>query len=98
MFSRLVFEVKRRQVFPEPAFIAAVVMPAQYEGLRGEFTVKSGDRYVAVLEGSEDTVTRFKTFIETLEAAVGEVSGLEVTHHHEESGFKSRLVRLVFPE
>ena len=98
MVSRLVFEIKRRSAFPEPALIASVVMPAQHEGLRGQFFAKTGDRYTAVLEGRKEAVLCFMSFLETLEAAVGEVSGMRATHHHEENAFVSPVVRMVFPE
>ncbi len=98
MVSRVVFEIKRRHAFPEAALIASVVMPAQHEGLRGEFSATTTDRYTAVLEGRKEAVTSFMAYLETLEAAVGEVSGMTATHHHEKHAFSSRLVRMVFPE
>ncbi len=98
MVSRLTFEVKRRAAYPEAAFIAAVVMPAQHEGLRGRFEVKGADRYTCVLEGSKEAADNFKTYLETLEAAVGDVTGLRVTHHHDNYALSSRAVRMVFPE
>ncbi len=97
MLSRVTFEVKRRHAFPEAPFIAAVVMPAQQLGLRGRFEVKGADRYTCVLEGRREATEQFKTYLVTLEAAVGEVSGLTMTHHHDNHAFSSRLVRMVFP-
>ncbi len=98
MVSRLVFEVKRRAGFPEPAFMATIVMPAQTEGLRGEFVAQTKERYTAVLEGPKEATERFESYIATLEAAVGEVSGMRVTHHHDSYAFPSRAVRMVFFE
>ncbi len=98
MVSRLVFEIRRRDAFPEPAFLAAVVMPAQHQGLRGEFKVQNGNRYTAVMEGSKDATEMFVAFLDTLEVAIGEVTGLKVTHHHAEHAFAARGVKMVFPE
>ncbi len=98
MVSRLVFEIKRKDAFPEPAFMATVVLPAQHEGLRGEFRVLSNNRYNAVLEGSKEAAETFEAFLNTLEVAIGEFTGLKVTHHHEKHAFASRAVKMVFPE
>ena len=97
MISRISFEVKRRDAFPEPSLAAVIVMPAQAEGLRGEVRFKTTKRYTAFLEGNKEAVQDFAAYLEILESAIGEVTGTVVTHDHETPAFAPG-VKMVFHE
>ena len=95
MYSRIEFEVWRNSAIPESAFIVLLTGPAQYNGLQGQLKVLGPRRYAAVLEGSRDAIAAFHRFIEYGEVAMGELSRVHQTHHHESRAFTTVGVRVV---
>ncbi len=98
MYSRLSFEVHRREPFPEPCLIWTLMATAQQkDGLRGEINCVTQTRYTVKLEGPRDSTDRYKKFVEYLECAIGEISAVEETHHHWSNAFRVNSVRVLFP-
>ncbi len=88
MFSRVCFEINRRDAFPEPSLAAVLVMPALTHGLRGQVRFDYGPvLYTAMLEGTRTDVIAFRKYLKYLEPAIGTVSTLTVTHHHDTLAF-----------
>ncbi len=97
MFSRVSFEIVKRASFHEPALMALIMGPADYNDIRGEVKVASSNRYRIVVEAPRDNVLEFMSYLEYGSVAFGELVGIHITHHHECRAF-SRGFRMVFPE
>ena len=97
IYSRLTFEVRRKDTFPEAPLLALLMKPALEHGLRGVIDIRGQSRYTAVMEGSREAVAGYLIYVgDYLPAAVGDINA-HATHHHQSLAFGAG-VRVVFPE
>ncbi len=87
MFSRLSFEIRRHEHLTDEVFTRILKDTAEHHGLVGRISLAGHRRFAAVLEGNSDSILMFEAVLDYIEIALGTVTGIHATHHHETQAF-----------